>query len=584
MIVKRDGAPGEGPVFEVVEVKAGEMSLLSTDTDVVEAEGSYELQWRPDDPDYLDQWEHHVTGIESAWDETRGGEDIVIAVLDSGVTPGPEFGDRLLAGASFIDQGNPHSDPLGHGTAVASVAAAGADNGVGGVGSCPNCSILPVQVAEASGSVPWSAAANGIVWAVDQGADIVNLSFGSQVHSQVLEDAVAYAISRDVIVVAAGGNYGTTTEVYPADLPDVISVAGHDRDYERYGWSSHGPWVDIAAPGCARGVYHGEITSVCGTSFASPWVSGATALLMASVGDLTPVEAEAVLEGTTVDADYVETGRVDASLLIGGGYATLTNVRDKVSARIVDLDGETRGDVVQVDLVVDGELADSTDVDGSTFSLSWDASEADSGVYSVHVDAHDSDGEITRSRAMSIEVIDGTGFADVRAGAFYERGVEWMVAEGITQGTSPTTFSPGASVTRGQLATFLYRFAGSPDVTSGTNFTDVAPTVYYADAVAWMVAEGITTGTSATTFSPNAGVTRAQLAAFLYRFAGSLAVDGGTDFTDVTPGAYFADPVAWMVAEGITTGTSPTTFSPNSAVTRGQLATFLWRLAGEPIV
>lgn len=584
MIVRRDGGPGQGPVFEVVEVTAGEMALMAADTTVVEPAGSYELQWRPDDPDYLSQWEHHVTGIETAWDETRGSEDIVIAVLDSGVTPVVEFGDRLLDGETFIDGGDPHSDPLGHGTAVASVAAAAADNGYGGVGACPNCTILPVQVAEATGSVPWSSAANGVIWAVDQGADIINLSFGSQVHSQVLADAVEYAIARDVIVIAAGGNYGSTNEVYPADLPNVISVAGHNRDAERYPWSSHGQWIDLAAPGCARAVYNGTVQPVCGTSFAAPWVSGATALLVTSVGDLTPAEAEAVLEGTTIDLDFVETGRVDASVLIAGGYATLTDPQSKVSARVVDLEGQTRGDVVQVDLIVDGETADTSGVNDGTFQLSWDASNADTGMYSVQVDAHDSDGGVTRSRAVSIEVIEGTGFLDVNPGAFYERGVEWMVAEGITTGTSPTTFSPGASVTRGQLATFLYRYAGSPTVSGGNDFVDVSPTAYYADAVTWMVNEGITTGTSATTFSPNAGVTRGQLAAFLYRFAGSPAVNSEATFEDVARGAYYATPVDFMVEQNITTGTSPTTYSPGAAVTRGQLATFLWRLAGEPIV
>ncbi|MEO0492817.1 MAG: S8 family serine peptidase [Actinomycetota bacterium] len=524
MIVKRDGAPGRGPIFEVVDVGGDTATLMDAGSTVIEADGSYELQWRPDDPDYLNQWEHHVSGIETAWDETRGSSDIVIAVLDSGVTPGPEFGDRLLDGASFIEGGDPHVDPLGHGTAVASVAAAGADNGVGGVGACPECSILPVQVAEATGSVPWSAAANGIVWAVDEGADILNLSFGSQVHSQVLEDAVDYAISRDVIVIAAGGNYGTTNPVYPATLDSVISVAGHDRTFDRYGWSSYGLWVDLAAPGCARTIYQGETSPVCGTSFASPWVAGATALLLTSVGDLTPAAAEAVLESTTAPTDYVETGRVDATVLIGGGFATLTDVRNKVSARVVDLDGQARGDVVQVDLLVDGELADSTSVNGASFQLSWDARDAELGRHSVQVDAHDSEGDVIRSRALTIEVIDGTGFVDVNPGAFYERGVEWMVAEEITTGTSPTTFSPGAAVSRGQLATFLYRYAGSPSVNATTGFTDVSAGAYYADAVAWMVAEGITTGTSPTTFSPNAGVTRGQLATFLWRLAGEPQV------------------------------------------------------------
>lgn len=189
-IVLQDTAPGEAPEFEVVETTLdGAMDLLANpDVTSVELDGYGHLMWRPTDPDYLDQWEHHVTGMESAWDITRGSEEIVIAVVDSGVEPGPEFCDRLLAGQSFISA-DPHVDPLGHGTSVAGVAAAGANNDVGG-GVCSECTILPVQVAHTNGSVPWSAAADGVIWAVDQGADILNLSYGSQNNASVLQQAI----------------------------------------------------------------------------------------------------------------------------------------------------------------------------------------------------------------------------------------------------------------------------------------------------------------------------------------------------------------------------------------------------------
>lgn len=584
IIVRTQTEPGQRPEFEVVSTDLGGLFSIAADPNTtIEFDGTSELMWRPGDPGYLDQWEHHTTGIETAWDHNRGSAEIVIAVLDSGVTPDPEFGSRLLAGQSFIS-GDPHIDPLGHGTAVASVAAAAADNETGGVGSCPECTILPVQVADAGGNVPWSAAASGIVWAVDQGADILNLSFGSQVHSQVLADAIAYAISRDVIVIAAAGNYGTTANVYPASLPDVISVAGHDRNGDRYSWSSHGEWADIAAPGCARGLYNGDVTVVCGTSFAAPWTSGATALLLTDAGPLTQAQVEVALEATTIDVDYVETGRIDASVLVGGGYASLIDVNDKVSNRLVDLAGETRGDVVQVDLIVDGEAVDSASVAGGTFSVMWDATDAHVGSHELQVAAHDSDGGSNVSRAVSVEVIEGSGFDDVVRGAFYEAGVEWMVAEGITNGTSPSTFAPGNHVTRGQLATFLYRYAGEPPVSGDTGFTDVPAGAFYADGVTWMVAQGITKGTSPTTFDPNAGVTRGQLAAFLYRYAGEPDVAAEAGFTDVARSSYYAAAVDFMLDQGITTGTGPTTYSPNSPVTRGQLATFLWRFAGEPII
>ena len=255
VIVREATDPGEPPEFEVVKASLDEIVALLNDpaVDSIELDGTAELMWRPSDPDYLDQWEHHVGGIETAWTTTRGSAETVIAIVDSGVNPGPEFGSRLLAGASFIGQ-NPHIDPLGHGTSVAGVAAAAHNNDIGGVGSCPECTILPVQVADANGAVPWSSAANGVVWAVDQGADIINLSFGSEVDSGVLRDAIAYALSRDVIVIGAAGNYGTDALVYPASADGVIAIASHNRSFERYSWSSYGDWVDAAAPDCAQSV------------------------------------------------------------------------------------------------------------------------------------------------------------------------------------------------------------------------------------------------------------------------------------------------------------------------------------------
>lgn len=168
------------------------------------------------------------------------------------------------------------------------------------------------------------------------------------------------------------------------------------------------------------------------------------------------------------------------------------------------------------------------------------------------------------------------GFADVPADAYYAGAVRWAVSEGITSGTSAVTFAPNAACTRAQMVTFLWRASGSPVVDYAMNFTDVPADAYYAEAVRWAVSEGITTGTSATTFNPDATVSRGQTVTFLYRAAGSPAVSGSS-FADVSADAYYADAVAWAVSEDITTGTSGTTFSPDHACTRAQIVTFLYR-------
>lgn len=168
-------------------------------------------------------------------------------------------------------------------------------------------------------------------------------------------------------------------------------------------------------------------------------------------------------------------------------------------------------------------------------------------------------------------------FTDVSTSAYYYDAVEWAVEEGVTSGTTATTFSPNASCTRAQMVTFLWRANGSPKA-GGTNpFTDVKPDAYYYDAVLWAVEKGITSGTSATTFSPDATVTRGQTVTFLYRANGSPAVSGSSSFADVAADAYYAAAVQWAVAENVTAGTSATTFSPNNACTRAQIVTFLYR-------
>lgn len=170
-------------------------------------------------------------------------------------------------------------------------------------------------------------------------------------------------------------------------------------------------------------------------------------------------------------------------------------------------------------------------------------------------------------------------FTDVAESAYYYDAVRWAVAQGITTGTSDTTFSPNASCNRAQTVTFLWRAAGCPEPTlDSCPFTDVAENAYYYDAVLWAVEQGITTGTSDTTFSPNAQVTRSQVVTFLWRTEGYyLPISEDCPFTDVSGSAYYSNAVLWALEQGITTGTSATTFSPDSSCIRAQIVTFLYR-------
>ena len=169
-------------------------------------------------------------------------------------------------------------------------------------------------------------------------------------------------------------------------------------------------------------------------------------------------------------------------------------------------------------------------------------------------------------------------FVDVATGSYYEDAVDWAVENGVTKGTDDTHFSPDGICTRAQAVTFLWRAAGSPEPeTRAMPFTDVPVGSYYYDAVLWAVENGITKGTSDTTFSPNMTCSRAQIVTFLWRSEKSPAAGTANPFADVKSTAYYADAVLWAVKENITKGTTSTTFSPDADCTRAQIVTFLWR-------
>ena len=170
-------------------------------------------------------------------------------------------------------------------------------------------------------------------------------------------------------------------------------------------------------------------------------------------------------------------------------------------------------------------------------------------------------------------------FQDVPGDTYYFEAVNWAVANNVTNGTSETTFSPNVGCTRAQVVTFLWRAAGQPEPTEGTNpFTDVKEGTYYYKAVLWAVEKGITNGTSETTFDPDETCTRGQIVTFLWRREGKPAPTGANNpFADVKPSAYFGSAVLWAVEKGITNGTSETTFEPNEDCTRAQVVTFLFR-------
>jgi hypothetical protein len=219
------------------------------------------------------------------------------------------------------------------------------------------------------------------------------------------------------------------------------------------------------------------------------------------------------------------------------------------------------------------EVSDVTVVDASGNSVTVKA--AGNGSYTFTMP--DSNVTVTATfKAATVVATPVSGFSDVSSSDYFADAVAWAVENGITSGTSDTSFSPNASCTRADMMTFLWRAAGSPTVTVSVTFSDVSSDAYYAQAIAWAVANNITSGTGDGKFSPNATVTRAESVQFLYRAAGSPAASGSS-FSDVAANAYYANAVAWAVANGITSGTGNNTFSPNANCVRAQIVTFLYK-------
>ena len=238
----------------------------------------------PNDPLYPEQWGLYAIGAESVWARLpEGAQQVTVAVIDTGICADhPELAGRILAGYDFVDDDAVPQDDFGHGCAVAGVIAAQAGNGQGIAGLAPNAQILPVRVLNSSGYGTYSDIAEGIIYAADQGAQVINLSLGGTNASTVLENAVGYAMSRGAQVVAAAGNNFGGAIMYPAAYAPVISVGALDQSLQHSSFNPAGA-LDVYAPGqsITALALNGGYTSLSGTSLAAPHVSAAIALYIA---------------------------------------------------------------------------------------------------------------------------------------------------------------------------------------------------------------------------------------------------------------------------------------------------------------
>ena len=495
-----------------------------------------------------------------------------------------------------------------HGTHVAGIAAGRAWSGRSS-GVAPDAAIVAFRIFDAEGNASYWDLVDALHWvevnASTYGISVVNLSLATNtlyagscdaVPSLVfLRDQVAALRAKRIAVVAATGNDDpgeTGRSAVPACLSQTVSVSATDLADVRAPFAHldrtttlFAPGVSVLAPYASGG--YGRMS---GTSMAAPHVSGAIAVLRAAqTTNLTVPQLVSVLRATgrPLTTAVGRIPRLDLAAAVrsplppasvtathGSGRATVT-----WPAASPGIGGPVTGyRITSVPSGIDVTVGASTR--SRTFTGLRNGSR-----YQFRVQALSATGS-SSPRTSNLVIPKAPppphGFVDVPATAYYEQAVRWLKAERITSGVGGTAwYKPNDPVTRGQMATFLWRLMGSPTGSPRHGFVDVPAGAYYEQAVRWLKASGITTGVGGSNrFEPNQAVTRAQMATFLHRLVRTPSGYGGHGFVDVPSNGYYERAVRWLKASGITTGVGGSNrFEPNQVVTRAQMAAFLHRLA-----
>ncbi|MBD2091972.1 peptidase S8 [Microcoleus sp. FACHB-1515] len=277
-------------------LRALRRSNLKQYTEAIEPNYIWTKDDIPNDPDYAKQWNLRSINVESAWNETHG-QGVTVAVIDTGISPVPDLENtKIVAGYDFVSDREDATDDNGHGTHVAGTIAQSTNNEFGVAGIAYEAALMPLKVLGAGGGGTVADIAEAIRFAADHGADVINMSLGGGGDTDLMREAIDYAHSKGVVIVAAAGNANSNAAAYPARYPNVIAVSALDPAGQKAEYSNYGAGVDIAAPGGggtteADGILQNTIdpqtgesvfTSLQGTSMAAPHVAGVAALIKAS--------------------------------------------------------------------------------------------------------------------------------------------------------------------------------------------------------------------------------------------------------------------------------------------------------------
>ncbi|MED1950531.1 S8 family peptidase [Brevibacillus centrosporus] len=283
------------------------MKKLAEHPDSVFAEPNFLLlpNRTPNDPYYTEyQWNLPLIGMEQSWDVSEGSSDVIVAVVDTGVDmEHPEFEGKLVEGYNVLDGSNKPQDDNGHGTHVSGVIAAKTNNKDGIAGMTWKSKLMPIKAIGADGSGSAVDIAQGIYWATDHGADVINLSVGNYTSSAALKEACKYAYDNNVVLVAASGNDASDQPSYPAAYDEVLSVAAVDHLKERADFSNFGDYVDVAAPGVdiPSTYIYSDYASLSGTSMACPHVAALAALVRSVHPDMKSHDVMELIRSSALD-------------------------------------------------------------------------------------------------------------------------------------------------------------------------------------------------------------------------------------------------------------------------------------------
>ena len=413
------------------------LAALRQDPDIEFAERDYfaKAAFVPNDPYVGDQW--HLAKVQAfeAWQGTTGSSNVVVAVLDSGVNMSqPDLAGRLLPGYDFVNGTGTITDDYGHGTAVTGTIVADGNNALGVAGVAYGCSVLPVKVMDSTGFAAYSTIVCGIEYAVENGAKVINMSIAGSSSSQALQDAIDYAWTNNVVVVAAAGNNATNTPMYPAACDHVLSVSATANDDSLAYFSSYGTYVKISAPGTMiwttqRDLNHPYGGGWQGTSFASPIVAGVAALVISANPTLSSDQVISVLEQSADDLGaagydpYFGYGRVDALRAVsmasgmsgavspvpqGTAAVALSSptsnaqylLGSSVPLQAIASASTAGGNITNLAFVVNG----TTVASGAGWNVSFNWTPSLAGGYSIVAVATDDQGQTASSAAATIQV------------------------------------------------------------------------------------------------------------------------------------------------------------------------------------